>query len=34
MTWDRIVVDVFALALIGFIVRFFWLVKPKGVVFA
>ena len=31
MTWDRIVVDVVGLALIGFIVWFFWLVKAKGV---
>ncbi|HLC40507.1 MAG TPA: cupredoxin domain-containing protein [Methylomirabilota bacterium] len=31
MTWDKIVVDVIGLALIGFIVWFFWLVKTKGV---
>jgi plastocyanin domain-containing protein len=31
MTWDRIVVDLLGLALIGFIVWFFWLVKAKGV---
>ena len=31
MTWDKIVVDAAGLALIGFIVWFFWLVKPKGV---
>jgi plastocyanin domain-containing protein len=31
MTWDRIVVDAVGLALIGFIVWFFWLVKAKGV---
>ena len=31
MTWDKIVVDVVGLALIGFIVWFFWLVKAKGV---
>lgn len=31
MTWDRIVVDVAGLALIAFIVWFFWLVKAKGV---
>jgi len=31
MTVDRIVVDVVGLALIGFIVWFFWLVKTKGV---
>lgn len=31
MTWDRIVVDVVGLALIGSIVWFFWLVKAKGV---
>jgi len=31
MTWDRIVVDVVGLALIGFLVWFFWLVKAKGV---
>ena len=31
MTWDRIVVDVVGLALIGSIVWFFWLVKSKGV---
>jgi plastocyanin domain-containing protein len=31
MTWDRIVVDVIGVALIGSIVWFFWLVKAKGV---
>jgi len=31
MTWDRIVVGVVGLGLIGFIVWFFWLVKAKGV---
>ena len=31
MTWDKIVVDLVGLALIGFIVWFFWLVKTKGV---
>ena len=31
MTWDRIVVDVVGLALIGSIVWFLWLVKTKGV---
>jgi len=31
MTWDKIVVDVGGLALIGFIVWFFWLVKTKGI---
>src|SRR3990172_3659646 len=31
MTWDKIVVDVVGLGLIGFIVWFFWLVKAKGV---
>ena len=31
MTWDKIVVDVVGLALVGFIVWFFWLVKTKGV---
>jgi plastocyanin domain-containing protein len=31
MTWDRAVVDVVGLALIAFIVWFFWLVKTKGV---
>ena len=31
MTWHRIVVDVVGLALVGFIVWFFWLVKAKGV---
>src|SRR3989304_2858392 len=31
MTVDRIVVDVVGLALIGFIVWFFWLKKTKGV---
>lgn len=31
MTWDKVVVDVVGLGLIGFIVWFFWLVKAKGV---
>ena len=31
MTWDRMVVDLVGLGLIGFIVWFFWLVKTKGV---
>jgi plastocyanin domain-containing protein len=31
MTWDRVVVDAGGLALIAFIVWFFWLVKAKGV---
>jgi len=31
MTWDKVAVDVVGLALIGFIVWFFWLVKVKGV---
>ena len=31
MTWDRILVDLIGLGLIGFIVWFFWLVKKKGV---
>ena len=31
MTWDRILVDLIGLGLIGFIVWFFWLVKTKGV---
>lgn len=31
MTWDRTVVDLVGLGLIGFIVWFFWLVKTKGV---
>ena len=31
MTWDRVVVDLVGLALIAFIVWFFWLVKTKGV---
>ena len=31
MTWDKIAVDIVGLALIGFIVWFFWLVKAKGV---
>ena len=31
MTWDRIVVDLVGVGLIGFIVWFFWLVKTKGV---
>ncbi len=31
MTWDRVLVDGGGLALIAFIVWFFWLVKAKGV---
>ncbi len=31
MTWDRVLVDLLGLALIAFIVWFFWLVKSKGV---
>src|SRR3990170_5102796 len=31
MTWDRIIVDLVGLGLIGFIVWFFWLIKAKGV---
>ncbi len=31
MSWDRIAVDVVGLAVIAFIVWFFWLVKGKGV---
>ena len=31
MTWDKVVVDLVGLTLIGFIVWFFWLVKAKGV---
>ncbi len=31
MNWDRILVDLIGLGLIGFIVWFFWLVKTKGV---
>ena len=31
MSWDKVAVDVVGLALIGFIVWFFWLVKSKGV---
>jgi len=31
MTWDRILVNLVGLALIAFIVWFFWLVKTKGV---
>jgi len=31
MTWDKVIVDVVGLALIAFIVWFFWLVKTKGV---
>lgn len=30
MTWDRILVDGVGLALIGFIVWFFWLIPKKG----
>jgi plastocyanin domain-containing protein len=31
MTWDRVLVDVVGVGLIGFIVWFFWLVQAKGV---
>jgi plastocyanin domain-containing protein len=31
MTWDRILVNLVGLGLIGFIVWFFWLVQTKGV---
>jgi plastocyanin domain-containing protein len=31
MTWDRVLVDLVGLALIAFIVWFFWLVRAKGV---
>ena len=31
MTWDKIAVDLVGLALIAFIVWFFWLVKTEGV---
>ena len=31
MTWDKIVVNLAGLALIAFIVWFFWLVKARGV---
>src|SRR3990170_6118329 len=31
MTWDKIAVDLVGLALIAFIVWFFWLVKTRGV---
>ena len=31
VTWDKIIVNVVGLALIAFIVWFFWLVKAKGV---
>ena len=31
MTWDRLLVDVLGLGLIGFIVWFFWLVRASGV---
>ena len=31
MAWDRLLVDVIGLGLIGFIVWFFWLVKARGV---
>jgi len=31
MTWDRVLVDLVGLGLIGFIVWFFWLVRAKGV---
>ncbi len=30
MTWDKILVNLIGLGLIGFIVWFFWLVKTKG----
>ena len=31
MIWDKVLVNVIGLGLIGFIVWFFWLVKTKGV---
>ncbi len=31
MTWDKIIVNLIGLGLVGFIVWFFWLVKTKGV---
>ncbi|MBI4840063.1 MAG: cupredoxin domain-containing protein [candidate division NC10 bacterium] len=31
MSWDKILVNLIGLGLIGFIVWFFWLVKTKGV---
>lgn len=31
MTWDRILVDLIGLALIAFIVWFFWLKTTRGV---
>lgn len=31
MTWDRVLVDLVGLALIAFIVWFFWLVRAKGI---
>ncbi len=31
MTWDKILVNLIGLGLIGFIVWFFWLVRTKGV---
>ncbi len=31
MTWDKILVNLIGLGLIGFIVWFFWLVKARGV---
>jgi plastocyanin domain-containing protein len=31
MTWDRVLVDLIGLALIGFLVWFFWLKKVRGV---
>jgi plastocyanin domain-containing protein len=31
MTWDRILVNLIGLGLIGFLVWFFWLVRTKGV---
>jgi plastocyanin domain-containing protein len=31
MTWDRVLVDLVGLTLIGFVVWFFWLVRARGV---
>lgn len=31
MSWDRVLVDVIGLAVIAFIVWFFWLIRAKGV---
>lgn len=31
MTWDKVLVNLIGMGLIGFIVWFFWLVKTKGV---